>query len=101
MPKRDVVRSMQPSDRKTQCDFQPCDPVRRTLELDIFFERRMGSMIRGDGVDGSIDQSSQHGFPIGFRTQWRIHLVISVVLADVAVDKAEVVRCNFASYAHA
>ena len=60
--------------------------------------RRVGGVVGGDRVDGSIGQRRQDGLAIRRGAQRRVHFEVGVVLADIRVSEREVVRRDFAGY---
>ena len=88
--------AMQAGDGKPKRGFESSDPKKSSFELDDLFMRRVRRVVGRDGIDGSISQGDDNGFPVGARALRRIHLEVGVVVADVSVGQAEMVRGNFA-----
>src|SRR5579863_4858642 len=84
-------------DGKPKRGFESSNSKRSALELDNFFMGCMRRVVGRDGIDCPISESNQDSLAVGARTQRRIHLEVGVVVANVSIDQAEMVRSNFAS----
>src|SRR3989442_2154065 len=87
---------MQTSDCQSERGLQPGNAERRTLELDHLLVCGMWGLVSSNGVHSAVGECHQNGFTIRRRTQWRVHLEIGIVVANVGVKQRKVMRSYFA-----
>ena len=77
---------MQLRDGQRQRRLQPGDAEGRALELHLFLMRRMRRVVGGNRVHRSVTQCRYDRFAVCYRTKWRIHLEVRVVLSHILVQ---------------
>src|SRR4029077_14070251 len=94
--KRYFVLTMKRGDRQCQCCLQAGDAERSFLEFNLRFVSSMWGVVGGNCVHGAIGERYDNGLEIGCGAQWRVHLEVGAILANVLVNQREVVRRDLA-----
>ena len=87
-------------DEQPKLSFQPHNPERRGVELDLLLKLRVRRVIACQDVERAVGDSFEQGVNVALRPKRRVHFEIRVEILNRLIRQGDVMRTNFAADLH-